>query len=68
MRLEQYLSENDISLSDFAATIGRSVATVSRITRDRNRPDWKTMERIVAKTNGEVRPNDFLGGQTEAAT
>ena len=39
--------------------MGVSAATISRIARGKNRPDWQTMEAIQEKTNGQVQPNDF---------
>ena len=60
MKLETYLSENKITVSQFAQTIGRSAATVSRITRNLNQPNSKTMLRIKKETGGAVLPNDFF--------
>ncbi len=60
MKLNTYLSERGISYSAFAAEIGRAVSTVSRLARDETRPDWATMRRIVAATDGAVGPEDFL--------
>lgn len=69
MKLSDYLVENALTLDAFAAQINRSAATVSRIARGLNRPDWETMEAIVRATSGRVTPNDFadLPSDTEAA-
>ena len=44
---------------EVATGIGRSRATVSRIRRNRVRPDWETIVAIEAFTNGRVRAADF---------
>ena len=58
--LGAWLSAAGLTLAEFAGRIGRSEATVSRIARGKNRPDWDTMNAITRATNGIVRPNDFL--------
>lgn len=60
MKLDQYLSEHDLTDTAFAALIGRTQSSVSRLRRSETRPDWETLERIQAATNGAVTPNDFL--------
>lgn len=60
MRLQDYLSQNAINLADFGRRVGRSSATISRLARGLNRPDWQTMNAIVEATGGAVQPNDFL--------
>jgi len=59
MKLADYLRVNGITLEAFAKSIGRSAATVSRLARGRQKPDWTTMEAITAATSGAVKPNDF---------
>ena len=65
MRLINYLRLEKITSSEFSERVGRSKATISRITRGINRPDWATMESIVDATDGAVMPNDFLAVQDE---
>ena len=59
MKLTDYLKREDITVTEFGLKIGRSAATVSRIARGVNQPDWDTMGAIAAATKGEVEPNDF---------
>lgn len=59
MTLKDWLTAQDMTASEFAERIGRSPATVSRILRGVNRPDWKTCDAIMRVTKGEVAPNDF---------
>lgn len=60
MKLDQFLTENKLTLAVFAATIGMSPSTISRIRREHTLPDWRTLELIKRATNGAVTPNDFL--------
>lgn len=60
MKLIDYLNSHDLTASAFAGLIGRSPATVSRIVRGLNPPDWDTMQSIATATDGAVMPNDFL--------
>ena len=60
MTLSQYLKMNGLRYAEFAARIGRSEATVSRLVRGLHRPDWDTMEAIQKETGGAVTPNDFV--------
>ncbi len=61
MQLGDYLESEGITAAEFAKRIDRSEATVSRIVRGVNRPDWGTMQKIHLATKGKVTPNDFLG-------
>ncbi len=60
MKLDQYLTQHDLTDAAFAEKVGRSQSSINRIRRGETRPDWKTMERIVEVTGGDVSPNDFL--------
>lgn len=60
MNLSDYMRDNDLNDEAFAAVIGRSRATVSRIRRSRVRPDWATLALIKTATDGAVTPDDFL--------
>ena len=59
MKLDQYLEANGLTLAKFGSLIGRSPATISRIARGINRPDWDTLEAIKLATAGAVTANDF---------
>lgn len=65
MKLSAYLVQEDLTLQEFADQIGRSAATVSRISRGLNDPDWETMRAIEAATKGQVTPNDFRADAAE---
>lgn len=68
MKLSDYLRQHDLTLADFAAQIGRSTATVSRVAREKNVPDAGTIRAIAAATGGKVTANDFFDlGSGEAA-
>ena len=66
MKLADYLKANGITATAFAAKIARSTATVSRLSRGRQRPDWSTLEAIRAATDGNVTANDFHGAERSA--
>ena len=59
MQLGDYLEAEGITAAEFAKRIDRSEATVSRIIRGVNPPDWKTMRAIRLATGNKVMPNDF---------
>ena len=65
MKLADYLKANGITATAFAAKIARSTATVSRLSRGRQRPDWSTLEAIRAATDGKVTANDFHGAERD---
>lgn len=69
MKLETYLLEKGLTEAQFASLIGRSQSAVHRIKKQKRKPDWETLQRIVDATNGAVTPNDFLVEQvpSEAA-
>lgn len=59
MKLSDYLATNKLTLAEFGTLVKRSDATISRITRGINKPDWDTMKEIERATAGKVTPNDF---------
>lgn len=61
MRLAQYLTEKDISPTEFARRLGKPQATISRYVNRQRIPDAESMALIVAETGGAVTPNDFYG-------
>lgn len=59
MKLSDWLKREGMTALAFAARIDRSHTTVSRILRGQTKPDWSTIERITAATDGAVTANDF---------
>jgi transcriptional regulator with XRE-family HTH domain len=59
MHLSDYMTANNLDDEAIAAKIERSRVTVSRIRRRKVRPDWETIERISAVTEGQVTADDF---------
>jgi transcriptional regulator with XRE-family HTH domain len=59
MKLGEYLKSEGLTLAQFAQKIGRTGATVSRISRGIHRPDWDTVREIERVTKGKVTRNDF---------
>jgi len=67
MTLAEYLYANRLTATVFAARIGRSIPTVSKLARGIDMPGWDTMAAIVEATDGQVQPNDFLAVYQDAA-
>ena len=65
MKLESYLSQQNLTASAFADQVGVAQSTISRLMAGVNKknarnPSWKLMMKIRAVTHGEVTPNDFI--------
>ena len=60
MTLAEYLRTNGIRLESFAARIGRSTSTVSRIARREVAANHDTMAAIVQATEGKVSFADLI--------
>ena len=60
--LRAWRKRRSLTLEDFAAQIGVSSASLSRIERGAQWPARPVAERIAAETGGEVTPNDFMRG------
>lgn len=61
MKLAVYLADNGISLSAFAKSVGaKNARTIQRYTKHGRVPSGTMMARIMAATDGVVRPNDFF--------
>ncbi|MCR9215280.1 MAG: helix-turn-helix domain-containing protein [Proteobacteria bacterium] len=60
MKLENWLTDNDISASKFAQSINVDHSTVSRYLSGTRRPKPEILRRISAVTMEKVTPNDFL--------
>lgn len=61
MQLSEFLRLNEVTLTDFAARIGTTTATVSRIADGLVVPRRKLLIRIHEETGGLVTPNDLTG-------
>lgn len=60
MTLEDWLSQNDISVPDFASMIGvKGARSVYRYINRERIPEKEIMARIVEATKGNVTPNSF---------
>src|SRR5574337_1701345 len=62
MKLGDWLRANCVTRADFARRIGVSPGAVTLICRETD--PWvsrEPAERILAETQGEVTPNDFIG-------
>lgn len=62
MKLSTYLHLEEVSQSRLARAAGLDHSTVSRLVRDKTRPNWPAMEAIAKATGWRVMPNDFLNG------
>lgn len=67
MKLATYLSENKISPSAFATSIGVEPSTITRILRGERRPGIDLMLKIKAATSGRVDVEDMAAAQGAAA-
>lgn len=59
-RLIQYLKRSRLTQEAFAASLGVSQATISRIILQQAKPSLALAVRIEAATGGAVRPSDFF--------
>ena len=59
MHLSEYMTAKNLSDEEVAISIGVTRPTVSRIRRKLVRPDWGTIRRIEAFTEGVVTASDF---------
>lgn len=58
--LDRYLETQGIKNALFAAQVGASEATISRLRNGKQTPSYALVRRIAEVTHGEVTPNDFL--------
>jgi hypothetical protein len=62
MRLDQFLTEHEISTDYFAAEVGAAHrVTVHRWMTGQRMPNRDFMSRITFATGGSVQPEDFYG-------
>lgn len=60
MKLADWLKQHDVTQAQFADDIGVSKGAVSGYCNGAGWPEKKTAEKIFARTDGAVTPNDFL--------
>lgn len=61
MKLSDYLIQNGLTATEFAARAGCSISTITRAMRGEVVPNKATMDKIVAAAFYAVEPNDFYG-------
>ncbi len=61
MTLDEYRAREGLNLSGSAARLHRPFTTVHGWLRGTRRPDWTSLEDIVAATGGAVSAADFAG-------
>ncbi len=67
MKLEQYLKENDLKPSTFAARVGVSASTITRLLKGERGIGFKVLKAISEGTEGAVTAEDFFQSEGEAA-
>lgn len=67
MKLETFLTERNKKPSVFAAELGVSPSTITRIIRGERSPGFDLVMRIQAATKGKVKPSDWVSEQETAA-
>lgn len=60
MKLETYLSENQIKPTAFAAEIGVAPSTITRLLKGERSPRLDLIMLIKEKTGGQVTADDFF--------
>lgn len=61
MTLKEWLSEQEVTVPQFAARIGRTSEAVRRYATGERIPDKETMPLIATETQNAVTANDFFG-------
>ena len=61
MKLNEFLTVAGLSMAGFAARIGTTTATISRMSNGKSVARRDLLVRIHEATNGTVCPNDLLG-------
>jgi transcriptional regulator with XRE-family HTH domain len=59
MRLDVYLSLHDLSVAEFAKSVGMTRQGVHLLVRGKRRPRLETLQKIAAVTSGKVGVQDF---------
>lgn len=60
MKLAQYITDNNISIEQFAADMGGSVSGIRKWMYGERVPRPDQMRKIAEMTGGAVQPNDFI--------
>jgi hypothetical protein len=60
MHLADYMKLNELTDDDVAKAIKRTRPTVSRIRRNKGRPDWDTLIVLRKWSKGEISADDFV--------
>lgn len=69
MTLGQYLTDNEISFSEFARRIGTKHArTVERYVKNKRVPSGRMMAAIIKATDGAVQVSDFFEPAAQTVT
>lgn len=67
MKLETYLTENNMTDAEFGALAGLSQSQVSRIRRGVSWPSRDAVEAITSSTGGAVTANDLFEAKSSEA-
>ncbi len=60
MRLKEWLTNNDVSIKEFALRLDVKYETVRRYVEGERIPNRESMRQIMALTNWAVTANDFF--------
>lgn len=58
-KIKIYIKKQQITVKEFASTIGVRRETIYKYINNSRTPSPKTMRKIVEVTNGKIQPNDF---------
>lgn len=64
--LRAYRNRHNITLTDFAARVGRSRQSIWRIEMGRQMPSPGLIKRMVSESGGELCANDFFPEESAA--
>lgn len=68
MKLEEYLSSNNLTQLKFSASAGISNVHLGRLIKGRHLPSIPMIKKIEKATNGKVTINDFLREKVDERT
>lgn len=60
MKLDDYLTRNDICMADFAKKVETTPATICRVIKQQVVPRRRLIVAIHHETEGAVQPNDLI--------
>lgn len=58
--IARYRARHNLTLSKFAARIGTTTSTISRMEWGKQNPSYALARKIIAATNGEINASDLL--------